>query len=50
MKYNLPLIALLLFVAACTTQPKSEVESLTGEFLFYDNATLCSIQEVKFMG
>jgi hypothetical protein len=40
MKYNLPLIALLLFVAACTTQPKSEVESVTGEFLFYDNAAV----------
>jgi len=40
MKYNLPRIALLLFVAACTTQPKSEVESVTGEFLFYDNAAV----------
>ena len=40
MKYNLPLIAILLFVAACTTQPKSEVENLTGEFLFYDNAAV----------
>jgi hypothetical protein len=40
MKYNLPLIALLLFVAACTTQPKSEVENVTGEFLFYDNAAV----------
>jgi len=40
MKYNLPLIVLLLFVAACTTQPKSEVKSLTGEFLYYDNAAV----------
>ena len=40
MKYILPLIALLLFVAACNTQPKSEVESITGEFLFYDNAAV----------
>ena len=40
MKYNLPLITLLLFFAACTTQPKSEVESVTGEFLFYDNAAV----------
>ena len=40
MKYNLAHITLLLFVAACTTQPKSEVESLTGEFLFYDNAAV----------
>ena len=40
MKYYLPLIVLLLFVAACTTQPKSEVENVTGEFLFYDNAAV----------
>ena len=40
MKYNLPLIALLFFVAACNMQPKSEVETLTGEFLFYDNAAV----------
>ena len=40
MKYNLPLISLLLFFAACTTQPKSEVEKLTGEFLFYNNAAV----------
>ena len=40
MKYNLPLIAIFLFVAACTTQPKSEVENVTGEFLFYDNAAI----------
>ena len=40
MKYNLPRIVLLLFVAACTTQPKPEVESVTGEFLFYDNAAV----------
>ena len=40
MKYYLPFIALLLFIAACTTQPKSEVESVTGEFLFYDNAAV----------
>ena len=40
MKYNLAHIALSLFVAACTTQPKSEVESVTGEFLFYDNAAV----------
>ena len=40
MKYNLVHITLLLFVAACTTQPKSEVESVTGEFLFYDNAAV----------
>ena len=40
MKYNLPLIVLLLLVAACTTQPKSEVKSLTGEFLYYDNAAV----------
>jgi hypothetical protein len=43
-KYNLPLIAIFLFVAACTThpktQPKSEVENLSGEFLFYDNAAV----------
>ena len=37
MKYNLAHIALLLFVAACTTQPKLKAESITGEFLFYDN-------------
>ena len=40
MKYYLPLIALLLIVTACTTQPKSEVENLTGEFLFYDDAAV----------
>ena len=40
MRNNLAHIALLLFVAACTTQPKSEVESVTGEFLFYDNAAV----------
>ena len=40
MKYYLPFIALLLFIAACTTQPKSEVQSLAGEFLFYDNAAV----------
>ena len=40
MKYNLPLIALFLFVIACTTQPKSEVKIVTGEFLFYDNAAV----------
>ena len=40
MKYNLAHIALSLFVAACTTQPKLEVESVTGEFLFYDNAAV----------
>ena len=40
MKYNLPLISLLLFFAACTTQPKSELENLTGEFLFYNNAAV----------
>ena len=40
MKYNLPLIVVLLFVAACTTQPKSEGKSLTGEFLYYDNAAV----------
>ena len=37
MKKNLQLIIVLLFVAACTTQPKSKAESITGEFLFYDN-------------
>lgn len=37
MKKNLQLIIALLFMAACTTQPKSKVESITGEFLFYDN-------------
>ena len=37
MKNNLQLIIVLLFVAACTTQPKSKTESITGEFLFYDN-------------
>jgi hypothetical protein len=40
MRDYLPFIALLLFVAACTTQPKSEVESVAGEFLFYDNAAV----------
>jgi len=40
MKYNLPLITLFLFVAACTTQPNSEVKSVTGEFLLYDNAAV----------
>ena len=40
MKYNLPPIVLLLFVVACTTQPKSETKSLTGEFLYYDNAAV----------
>ena len=40
MKYNLPLISLLLFFAACTTQLKSELENLTGEFLFYNNAAV----------
>lgn len=40
MKYYLPLIALLLFVTACTTQPKPQAESLSGEFLFYDNAAV----------
>ena len=37
MKKNLQLIIVLLFVAACTTQPKSKAERITGEFLFYDN-------------
>ena len=37
MKKNLQLIIVLLFVAACTTQPKSKAESITGEFLFYGN-------------
>ena len=37
MKKNLQLIIVLLFVAACTTQPKSKAEIITGEFLFYDN-------------
>ena len=37
MKKNLQFIILLLFVAACTTQPKSKAENITGEFLFYDN-------------
>ena len=37
MKKNLQLIILLLFVAACTPQQKSKAESITGEFLFYDN-------------
>ena len=40
MKYNLVHITLLLFVAACTTQPKLEIENVTGEFLFYDNAAV----------
>ena len=40
MKKNLQLIIVLLFVAACTTQPKSKAESITGEFLFYDNAAV----------
>ena len=40
MKYYLPLIALLLFVTACTTQPKPQAESLSGKFLFYDNAAV----------
>ena len=40
MKYNLAHIALSLFVAACTTQPKLEIENVTGEFLFYDNAAV----------
>ena len=33
MKYNLLLIAIFLFVAACT-------ETVSGEFLFYDNAAV----------
>ncbi|MEC7617359.1 MAG: hypothetical protein VYD39_04025 [Bacteroidota bacterium] len=37
MKKNLQLIIVLLIVAACTTQPKPKAESITGEFLFYDN-------------
>jgi len=37
MKKTLQFIILLLFVAACTTQPKSKAEIITGEFLFYDN-------------
>ena len=37
MKKNLQLIILLLFVAACAPQQKSKAESITGEFLFYDN-------------
>ena len=40
MKYNLTLIAIFMFVAACTTQPKSKVEIISGEFLFYDNAAV----------
>ena len=40
MKYNLAHIALSMFVAACTTQPKLEIENVTGEFLFYDNAAV----------
>ena len=40
MKYNLTLIAIFMFVAACTTQPKSKVEVISGEFLFYDNAAV----------
>jgi hypothetical protein len=40
MKYNLARIALLLFVVACTTQPKPQAKSLSGEFLFYDNAAV----------
>ena len=40
MKYNLAHIALSLFIAACTTQPKLEIENVTGEFLFYDNAAV----------
>ncbi|MBF13444.1 MAG: hypothetical protein CMF46_03665 [Legionellales bacterium] len=40
MKYYLSLISLLLFVTSCITQPKSKVESITGEFLFYDNAAV----------
>ena len=40
MKYNLAHIAPLLFIAACTTQPKPQTESLSGEFLFYDNAAV----------
>ncbi len=40
MKKNLPLISLLLFVAACTTQPKTEIKNVAGEFLFYDNAAV----------
>jgi len=40
MKYTLQLIALLLFAAACTIQPRPQAESLSGEFLFYDNAAV----------
>ena len=40
MKYNLTLISIFMFVAACTTQPKSKVEVISGEFLFYDNAAV----------
>ena len=43
-RYSLPLIAIFLFVAACTTHPKtqtkSEVKNVSGEFLFYDNAAV----------
>ena len=43
-RYSLPLIAIFLFVTACTshpkTQTKSEVKNVSGEFLFYDNAAV----------